>query len=390
MTIPILIGASTVSATLIAVLRTSSGRHICGGFPAATTLAAAFAAEAAIVGVAAETAGFATEAAYAADKPAASSAQLSLTSAPQWLNTAPLRATDLRGKVVLVNFWTYSCINSLRALPYVRAWADKYSDHGLVTVGVHTPEFDFEKDIANVRRATSFYDVRYPVATDNNFAIWNAFDNEAWPAFYLIGPDGRVRLRMLGEGDYDKTERAIQQLLSEANGSPVAGDIVAIAGQGAEAAADWGDLLSPESYVGYAKAENFSSPGGITAGAAKPYRAPSTLRLNHWSLAGVWNVSGEFATLNQAPGSVRFRFHARDLHFVLGPSVPGQPVRFRVKLDGAAPGADHGVDVDADGQGRVEEPRLYQLIRQGRPVEDRTFEIEFLDPGVRAYVFTFG
>jgi hypothetical protein len=259
-----------------------------------------------------------------------------------------------------------------------------------VTVGVHTPEFGFEKDIANVRQATSRYDVHYPVATDNNFTIWNGFGNEAWPAFYLVDANERVRLRMLGEGDYDKIERVIQQLLSEASGSPVPGDIVNITGQGVEAPADDRDLLSPETYVGYSKAENFASTGGLAEGTAKPYRVPSTLRLNHWGLAGVWNISGEFATLSEAPGSIRFRFHARDLHFVLGPSVPDQTVRFRVRLDGAAPGPDHGVDVDADGAGRVQEPRLYQLIRQTGPVMDRTFEIEFLDPGVRAYVFTFG
>jgi len=350
---------------------------------------AAFAAGVALAGVAGGMTQIATTATFAANN-AASAAQLPLLGARQWLNTAPLQGTDLRGKVVLVNFWTYSCINSLRALPYVRAWADKYKDRGLVTVGVHAPEFGFEKDLANVRQATSRYDVHYPVATDNNFTIWNGFDNEAWPAFYLIGANDRVRLRMLGEGDYDKIERGIQKLLSEASGSPVPGDIVNVAGQGVEAPADDGDLLSPETYVGYSKAENFASSGGLAQGTAKPYRMPSTLRLNHWALAGVWNVSGEFATLSDAPGSIRFRFHARDLHFVLGPSVSGQPVRFRVTLDGAAPGADHGVDVDTEGVGQVEQPRLYQLIRQTRSVGDRTFEIEFLDPGVRAYVFTFG
>jgi thiol-disulfide isomerase/thioredoxin len=379
MTIALLIGALAGCTMLAAVLRRS-------GFAAATALATAVAAGAAFGGVAR----IATTATYAAANPPAAAAELSLLGARQWLNTAPLQAADLRGKVVLVNFWTYSCINSLRALPYVRAWADKYRDRGLVTVGVHTPEFGFEKDIANVRQATTMYGVRYPVATDNDFAIWRGFDNEAWPAFYLIGADGHVRLRMLGEGDYDKSERAIRQLLAAAGGSPVAGDIAAIAGEGAEAAPDERDLISPETYVGYAKARNFASPGGTLAGGVKPYLAAPTLRLNHWGLAGVWNVGAEFATLNEASGSIAFRFHARDLHLVLGPSVAGQPVRFRVRLDGAAPGPDHGVDVDAEGLGRVEEPRLYQLVRQARPVADRTFEIEFLDPGVRAYVFTFG
>jgi thiol-disulfide isomerase/thioredoxin len=390
MTIPILIGAFTVAAALFVVLRCSGGRHSCGGFPAAAPLAVAFPAAVILAGVASGLAKFATTAASAADQPAALAAQLPLTGAQQWLNTGPLQATDLRGKVILINFWTYSCINSLRALPYVRAWADKYKERGLVTVGAHAPEFGFEKDIANVRWATGFYDVRYPVAVDNNFAIWNGFNNEAWPAFYLIGAEGRVRLRMLGEGDYDKIERAIQQLLSETNGPPVPGDIGAITGQGIEAAADEGVLQSPETYVGYAKAENFASPDRPFLGAAKSYQGPSKLRLNHWGLAGVWNVSGEFATLNQAPGSIRFRFHARDLHFVLAPSLPDRPIRFRVKLDGASPGRDHGGDVDAEGWGHVDEPRLYQLVRQAQPVADRTFEIEFLDPGVRAYVFTFG
>jgi thiol-disulfide isomerase/thioredoxin len=328
-------------------------------------------------------------AAFAADYPG-SAAQRSLLGARPWLNTVPLQDAGLRGKVVLVNFWTYSCINSLRALPYVRAWADKYKNHGLVSVGAHAPEFGFEHDITNVQTATGRYGVHYPVAIDNKFTIWNGFDNEAWPAFYLVDAKGRVRLRMLGEGDYDKIERAIQQLLSEANGVPVTGDIAAIIGEGAEAPADDADLLSPETYVGYAKAENFASPGGFVGGSAKSYRVPTTLRLNHWGLIGIWNVASEFATLSEASGSIRFRFHARDLHLVLGPSVPDQPVRFRVKIDGTAPGADHGGDADADGAGVVQEPRLYQLVRQAGPVADRTFEIEFSDPGVRAYVFTFG
>ena len=343
----------------------------------------------ALAALAAGTIDVATTSTIAAGYPA-STPLLALLGAKQWLNTAPLRDTDLRGKVVIVNFWTYSCINSLRALPYVRAWADKYKDRGLVSVGAHAPEFGFEHDIANVQPATGRYGVHYPVAIDNDFAIWNGFDNEAWPAFYLVDAKGRVRLRMLGEGDYDKTERAIQQLLSEANGVPVTGDVATVLGEGVEAPADDADLLSPETYVGYAKAENFASPGGLVGGSAKSYRVPTTLRLNHWGLVGMWNVAGEFATLSEATGGIRFRFHARDLHLVLGPSVPDQPVRFRVKIDGAVPGANHGSDADADGVGVVQKPRLYQLVRQAGPVADRTFEIEFLDPGVRAYVFTFG
>jgi len=318
-----------------------------------------------------------------------SAVQLSLLGARQWLNTQALRAEDIRGKVVLVNFWTYSCINSLRALPYVRSWAEKYKDRGLVVVGVHTPEFGFEKDIANVSQATASLGVVYPVPLDSDYRIWRAFNNEAWPAFYFIGADGRVRHRMLGEGDYDKSERLIQQLLSEATGSPVTGDIVAISGKGAEAPADEPDLRTPETYVGHNQAANFASPGGVREDTPSLYRTVSALPLNHWSLAGVWTVGGEYATLNNT-GSITYRFHARDLHLVLGPSPQGYPIRFRVKLDGAPPGADHGFDVDAEGWGSVREPRMYQLIRQARPVGDRTFEIEFLDPGVRAYVFTFG
>ncbi len=327
--------------------------------------------------------------AHAASEPALSAVQLSLLGARQWLNT-PLSAADIRGKVILVNFWTYSCINSLRALPYVRSWAEKYKDRGLVVIGVHTPEFMFEQDIANVRQATASLGVAYPVGTDNDYGIWRAFHNEAWPAFYFIGADGRVRHRMLGEGDYDKSERLIQQLLSEATGSPAAGDIVAISGKGAEAPADERDLRSPETYVGYTNATNFTSPGGAREDAPSLYRNVSALPLNHWSMAGVWTVGGEFAALNATPGSITYRFHARDLHLVLGPSAQGHPIRFHVKLDGAPPGSDHGVDVDADGWGTVQEPRLYQLIRQTGSVADRTFEIEFFDTGVRAYVFTFG
>jgi len=329
-------------------------------------------------------------AAHAASETGLSAVQLSLLRARQWLNTQPLSAADLRGKVILANFWTYSCINSLRALPYVRAWAEKYKDRGLVVIGVHTPEFTFEKDIANVRQATASLGIAYPVGTDSDYAIWRAFHNEAWPAFYFIGADGRVRHRMLGEGDYDKSERLIQQLLSEASGSPAAGDIVAVSGKGAEAPADERDLRSPETYVGYTNATNFTSPGGARADAASLYRNVSALPLNHWSMAGVWTVGGEFATLNSPPGSITYRFHARDLHLVLAPAFQGRPIRFHIRIDGAPPGADHGIDVDADGWGSVQEPRLYQLVRRTGPVAGRTVKIEFSDPGVRAYVFTFG
>jgi thiol-disulfide isomerase/thioredoxin len=329
-------------------------------------------------------------AAYAATSAELSSPLTSVLGARQWLNTPPLQPEDLRGKVAVVNFWTYSCINSLRALPYLRAWAEKYKDRGLVVIGVHTPEFTFEKDIANVSKATRFLDVGYPVALDSDYGIWRSFNNEAWPAFYFIGADGGVRKRMYGEGGYDRSERLIQQLLSEASGAPVARDIAAVKGKGAQAAPDEKDLLSPETYIGYRQARDFESPGGVSEDRPNLYRAASVLPINNWSLAGNWTVGGEFATLNDAPGRINFRFHARDLHLVLGGRSQGQAIRFRVRIDGAPPEADHGFDVDAEGQGSVQEDRLYQLVRQAGQVKDRTFEIEFLDPGVRAYVFTFG
>ncbi len=306
----------------------------------------------------------------------------------QWLS-AELSPNDVRGKVVLVSFWTYSCINCLRTLPYVRAWAEKYKDRGLVVVGVHTPEFAFEKDAANVRKAAASLGVGYPVVTDNNFAIWRAFDNNSWPALYFIGADGRVRHHTLGEGGYEHSERWIEQLLSEQNGAPVAPQPTGIRADGAQAATDIANLRSGETYVGYHQATNFTSAGGIRRDVPNNYSAGSPTRLNTWSLAGDWTVGGEFATLNQASGSITYRFHARDLHLVLG-SDQGRPIRFRVKIDGAAPGADHGSDVDAEGWGAVHEHRLYQLVRQSGAVSDRTFEIEFVDPGVHAYAFTFG
>ena len=329
-------------------------------------------------------------AAHAAAAPVLSAPLASLLAARPWLNTPPLQPEDLRGKVVLVNFWTYSCINCLRMLPHVRAWAEKYRDRGLVVVGVQTPEFAFEKDAHNVRKALISLGVSYPVVIDNDFGVWRAFDNEAWPALYFIGADGRVRDQAFGEGSYDQSERLIQQLLSEAHGAPVAGNIVAISGKGPQAAADESDLRSPESYIGYAQARNFTSPGGIREDTPSLYRTAPELPLNRWSLAGVWTIGGEFATLDDSSGSIAYRFHSRDLHLVLGLSPQGYPIRFRVKIDGAPPGPDHGFDVDAEGWGSVQDERLYQLVRQTGSVVDRTFEIEFFDAGVRAYVFTFG
>jgi cytochrome c biogenesis protein CcdA/thiol-disulfide isomerase/thioredoxin len=329
-------------------------------------------------------------AANAAQAAALSGPLASLLGARQWLNTKPLLAEDVRGKVVLVNFWTYSCINCLRALPHVRAWAETYKDRGLVVIGVHTPEFAFEKDVANVRKALVARDVGYPVALDSDYGIWRAFGNQAWPAFYFIGADGQVRHREFGEGGYEQSERLIQHLLSEARGAAFSGDIAAVSGQGPQAAADERDLRSGETYVGYAQAENFASPDAVSEDAPRLYRAAPALPLNRWSLTGVWTIGGEFATLDGTSGRIAYRFHARDLHLVLAPRPDGHPVRFRVTLDGAPPGADHGFDVDAEGWGRVEDGRLYQLVRQTGPVADRTFEIEFFDAGVRAYAFTFG
>jgi cytochrome c biogenesis protein CcdA/thiol-disulfide isomerase/thioredoxin len=312
-----------------------------------------------------------------------------LAGAIEWLNSKPLTAEELKGKVVLIDFWTYSCINCLRAIPYVRAWAEKYKDQGLVVIGVHTPEFAFEKDIDNVRRAMADLGVTYAVAVDYDYAIWRAFNNRYWPAHYFVDAEGRIRHHKFGEGGYDGSERVIQQLLAEAGAKGVAPGVVSVSATGAQAASDMADVLSPETYVGYERAENFVSPGGATPDAAHDY-TDGDPRLNEWGLAGSWTIGKEHATLDAAGGGIVYRFHARDLHLVLGPANDGEPVRFRVTLDGAAPEDDHGVDVDADGSGVVTGQRLYQLVRQKGPVRDRTFEIRFLDPGAEAYAFTFG
>ena len=314
----------------------------------------------------------------------------SLGGATGWLNSPPLTAADLRGKVVLVEFWTYTCINWLRTLPYVRAWAEKYRDHGLVVIGVHAPEFAVEKDLDNVRRAATELRVDYPIAIDNDYAVWRAFANHYWPALYFIDAQGHIRHHRFGEGEYEQSELILQQLLAEAGSSGIPHDVVSVDARGVEAAADWGSLKSPENYVGYERTENFASPGGAVLDKPRAYAAPARLRLNHWALAGDWTVGQQATVLNEAGGRIAYRFHARDLHLVLAPAAQGRPIRFRVKLDGAPPGADHGLDVDAEGWGSLQEPRLYQLVRQTRPVADRTFEIEFFDAGARAYVFTFG
>jgi cytochrome c biogenesis protein CcdA/thiol-disulfide isomerase/thioredoxin len=314
----------------------------------------------------------------------------SLSGATAWLNSPPLTAEGLRGKVVLIDFWTYSCINCLRSIPYIRAWAEKYKDQGLVVIGVHAPEFAFEKNIDNVRRATGDLKVDYPVAIDNDYAIWRAFNNQYWPAHYFIDAEGRIRYHHFGEGEYDHSEQVIQQLLAETGKSDVAGGLVTVSASGVQAPTDLGTVTSPETYVGYERSENFASPGGVVHDASHAYSTPSSLQRNQWALGGDWKVEGERAVLDGPSGRIVYRFHARDLHLVLGPGQDGKPVRFRVSIDGAPPGADHGSDTDSQGDGIVSEERLYQLIRQGESGKDRTFEIEFLDPGAEAFAFTFG
>jgi len=311
-----------------------------------------------------------------------------LTGATEWINSPPLTTEQLRGKVVLVDFWTYSCINCVRTIPYVRAWAEKYRDQGLVVIGVHTPEFAFEKSPANVRDAVRRFGVTYPVAMDNDFAIWRAFDNRYWPAHYFIDAKGDIRYHHFGEGDYEHSERVIQQLLKEAGAANVDQAVVQVRAQGAEAAAT-AEVASPETYVGHVRAKNFVSPGGFSFDVRKTYAA-APLKLNDWSLSGDWIVRAEHADLQAPGGRLAFRFKARDLHLVMGPSTLGQPVRFRVRIDGQAPGADAGVDIDAQGMGRIDSQRLYQLLRQSGGARERNFEIEFLDPGVQVFAFTFG
>ena len=313
-----------------------------------------------------------------------------LNGATAWLNSAPLSRKSLRGKVVLIDFWTYSCINCLRALPYVENWAAKYKDAGLVVIGVHTPEFAFEKDRNSVEKAVRDLKVTYPVAIDSSYNIWQAFENQYWPAHYLIDGKGRIRYHHFGEGEYDESERVIQQLLKENGATDLAAGEVNVSANGAQAAPDMQNVRSSETYIGYRRAEHFASVGPIAQDSPRAYIARPRLILNQWALNGKWKVEPEDALLQAASGTIVFRFHARDLHLVLGPGKDGKPVRFKVKLDGTAPGDDHGSDTDSNGSGTVQGNRLYQLIRQKGTVEDRTFEIEFLDSEVQAFAFTFG
>ncbi|WP_225034048.1 cytochrome c biogenesis protein DipZ [Paraburkholderia sp. XV] len=314
----------------------------------------------------------------------------SLDGAEGWLNSPPLTSDALRGKVAVVNFWTYSCINCLRTLPYLKTWSDRYRNDGLVVLGVHTPEFAFEHDPSNVKRAVADLGVHYPVAIDNGYKIWQAFGNQYWPAFYIVDAQGRIRYHHFGEGGYAEAEKVIQQLLAESGHAMQPRDLPPIQGAGAQAAADNPNVESGETYVGYQQARGFASPEDLRPDDVAAYTVPSQLPLNSWAFGGKWTVGAEAAVLDDAHGRIAYRFHARDLHLVLGPGANGKPVRFRVTIDGAAPGDSHGADVAADGSGVVTSARLYQLVRQRDAVRDRTFTIEFLDPGVQAFSFTFG
>lgn len=323
----------------------------------------------------------------------------SLGGATAWLNSQPLTTTDLRGKVVLIDFWTYTCINWLRTLPCIRAWAERYRDQGLVVIGVHTPEFPFEHDVENVRRAAQDEKVEYPIAVDSDYAIRSGFDNHYWPALYLLDAEGQIRHHHFGEGEYTKSEVMIQRLLAEIPNSGIGSagaDLVSVSveARGVEAAAKWDDLKSPETYLGAERAEQFASPGGLAAGVHHAYSVPAKMRLNHWALSGDWIVQEQAAVLNAANGRIAYRLHARDVNLVMGPgpeaAARGASVRFRVLLDGQAPGSAHGSDIDDQGNGTATYPRLYQLIRQPQPIVDRLVEIEFRDAGAKAFAFTFG
>jgi thiol-disulfide isomerase/thioredoxin len=314
----------------------------------------------------------------------------SVDTATQWLNSEPLTSARLRGKVVLIDFCTYTCINWLRTLPYVRAWAEKYKAQGLVVIGVHTPEFPFEKDVGNVRQALKEMAVNYPIVIDNDRAIWQAFDNNYWPALYLIDAKGRIRHQYFGEGEYEESERIIQRLLGEAGSRGASRELVSVEGSGAEAPADWGNLKSPENYLGYARSQNFAPSGGVVIDKPRPYSVPAQLRLNQWAVSGNWTIGPGAILLNEAKGRIAYRFHARDVNLVMGPSARGTSLQFRVLIDGRVPGDAHGSDVDDNGSGTLSEQRMYQLIRQPKPISDRQLEISFLHSGAEAFAFTFG
>ena len=314
----------------------------------------------------------------------------SFSGATGWINSEPISEASLRGKVVLVEFWTYTCVNWRRTLPYVRAWAEKYKDQGLVVIGVHTPEFSFEKNADNVRWAVKDMKIGFPVAIDNDYSVWHAFGNEYWPALYFIDSKGHIRHQQFGEGSYDLSEKTIQQLLAEAGAKGINKDLVAVNPTDFEIAADWKTLGSPENYLGYDRTANFSSPGGASADKGRQYTAPSRLRLNQWALTGNWTMGQEADVLNEPNGAIRYRWHSRDVNLIMGPASPGTKVRFRVLIDGKAPGAAHGADTDEEGNGTITGQRMYQLVRQPSPITDREFEIQFLDAGAAVFDFTFG
>lgn len=314
----------------------------------------------------------------------------SLSGATDWLNSPPLTGAGLRGKVVVVDFCTYTCINWLRSLPYVRAWAEKYKDRGLVMIGVHTPEFSFEHNTENVRRALMKMQVAYPIAVDSDYAVWEAFANQYWPALYFIDAEGRIRHHRFGEGDYERSEVVIQQLLTEAGADGIEHELVSVEGRGPEAAPDWNSVESAENYLGYERTHYFSSPGGMVRGERRVYAVPEPLSGDRWALLGDWTANQEAVVLNEPAGHIACRFHARDLHLVMGPRTPGAPARFRVRIDAEPPGTACGNDVNPDGSGVLIEQRMYQLIRQPGPIVDRVFEIEFLDRHAEAFAFTFG
>jgi thiol-disulfide isomerase/thioredoxin len=314
----------------------------------------------------------------------------SLAGATAWLNTEPVTRESLRGRPVLVEFWTFTCINWIRTFPYVRSWYEKYRDDGLFVLGVHTPEFEVERDLEQVRRAAAAMGIEYPIAVDSDYAIWRAFGNQYWPALYFADADGQIRHHRFGEGEYEYSEIVIQLLLTAAGAPNVSRKLAPVEARGVEAPADWDELRSPETYIGYARAENFASPEPRSWDQPHEYSLPEGLELNQWALAGHWTVGPQAAVLNASAGRIAHRFHARGLHLVMAPGPAQRPVRFRVLLDGEPPESAHGVDTDERGRGSVAEPRLFQLVRQRGGVSERTFEITFLDPGVRAYVFTFG
>jgi len=314
----------------------------------------------------------------------------SLSGATSWLNTQPLKLENLRGKVVLIDFWTFTCINWRRTLPYIREWEAKYKDQGLIVIGVHTPEFSFEYKTENVSRSIKEMNIGYPVAMDNNYEIWRSFNNEYWPALYLIDAKGKIRYQKFGEGDYVESELQIQALLKEVSAKNVSSKPVATRPDGFEIAADLNNLRSPENFLGYERTEGFASPGGVIDDKPTLYSLPKQLHLNQWALTGEWNMGKERVLSSKSGGKIIYRFHARDLHLIMGSAKPGSSIKFRVLIDGKTPGAAHGLDVDNNGNGTVNEQRMYQLIRQTGSIADREFEIEFLDPDVEVFDFTFG